>query len=452
MSAELMAYVSDVIETETAAMRELVKNRARLPKCRWDYDYTAYRNRSRLWTPEIHCSKALMINDVTEFVKVFEYTLDGRDSGPSTHAGQLKLLVSETEFLLMLKQTGLLLSGSKSRKPAVVVYVGASPGTHLKYIVREFKEVSKWILYDSAASDARSLPGVDFRRRYFTDGEVPSLKKELKGSLVVYISDIRTTTDEKDIKENMLSQARWGINLGADAMLLKFRLPYVDQEGNSEGMADSKSDFHVSGVPKPKLTSKSAAGLPAWSARRSVFPLGSPGLDAENDDCPGIDCFDKCRSGKGLLYLDGAVVTQVFAPPTSTESRLVVFKSEKGSYNLTRWDPRLYEACMNSFNEDLRRIPDSSMWFPSLGVPSAVGIDDTYDCSRARYCLGEIGVDLGAEFGDTLLRKARVLAKPPNMTREEKEMHALWEKSQRVTVSDHERVMKLRAGSVSKSR
>jgi hypothetical protein len=447
MGAELARRVCDALRNETIAMKSLAKGRAKLPKCRWDTDYTAYRNRSRPWTPAIHCSKAAALNDVSEFVKGADYVLDGRDSGPSTHAGQLKLLVSEAEFLLTLRR-----SGSLKRDAVVVVYVGASPGTHLKYLVGEFEEVSKWILYDSAASDARSLPRVDFRRRYFRDDELPALRRELEGCFVVYVSDIRTTIDEAEIREDMVAQARWGVCLGADAMLLKFRLPYVDEDGNHESLAESKSEFHAPGVPKPRLTSDSEAGAPSWSARRSVFPLGSPGLDAENDACPPVQCFDLCRSGRGLLYLDGSVVTQVFAPSTSTETRLVVFKSGSGSYNLTRWNPRSYESCMNSFNEGLRRTPDASMWFPGLGVPAAVGTDDTYDCCRARSSLAEIGVDLGKEFGETLLKKAAAIAKPPRMTRDEREMHSLWERSQRVTVSDHERVMAMRALAASSRR
>jgi hypothetical protein len=104
---------------------------------------------------------------------------------------------------------------------------------------------------------------------------------------------------------------------------------------------------------------------------------------------------------------------------------------------------------MNSFNEGLRRTPDASMWFPGLGVPAAIGVDDTYDCCRARASLAQIGVDLGKEFGETLLKKASTIAKPPKMTRDEKEMHSLWERSQRVTVADHERVMELRARAAS---
>lgn len=455
IGVRLARYISAAIATETKVMKQLVKGRSKMPRCRWDIDYTAYRNRDRPWTPAIHCSKAAMINDITEFVKGFDYVLDGRDSGPSTHAGQLKLLVSEAEFLFYLRTTGFIATTSspgQAPKPVVVVYVGASPGTHLKYLVGEFGEVSKWILYDSAASDARSLPRVDFRRRYFDDDEVPVVKKDVKGCVVVYISDIRTTTDEKDVRENMIAQARWGVNIGADAMLLKFRLPYVDADGNNETLAESKSDFYVTGVPRPRLTTNSASGFPTWAARRSVFPLGSEGLDVENNDCPSIQCFDECRSKVGVLYLDGSVVTQVFAPPTSTESRLVVFKSVTGAYNLTRWDPRKYESCMNGYNEDLRRVPDASIWFPELGVPTTIGMDDTYECCRARSSLAKIGVDLGREFGEALIRKVRSsIAKPPKMNREEREMHGMWEESQRTTVSDHERVMALRASAASSS-
>jgi hypothetical protein len=135
------------------------------------------------------------------------------------HLGQLKLLVSEIEFLTPFY-------GRSLR----VVYAGAAPGLHMPILARMFPTMH-FVLVDpqrSMISNGEYL-NIEVIQDYMTD----ALASEYAGSL--FISDVRVgpeSSDESDvdqqlrIKRDMDAQQRWVEIMRPLSSILKFRLPW----------------------------------------------------------------------------------------------------------------------------------------------------------------------------------------------------------------------------------
>lgn len=201
------------------------------------------------------------------------------------HWGQLKLLLSEIEFLSdrYLKVRG--------KERVTVVYVGSAPGLHIPFLVKLFEhKVDRWILIDPAkfSPDLARISNVETHREFFSDETARQLKSRFRGERVMFVSDIRRNSrSETEILEDMESQARWVQIMKPYRSMLKFRLPYV-----AEG----------------------------W---------------APDDGSPIV-----------VSYFRGKVVTQAFAPTSSTEARLITnLKLETKDY-----DSETHEKQMAVFN------------------------------------------------------------------------------------------------------
>ncbi len=146
--------------------------------------------------------------------------------------GQLKLLIEELFFLSRLQKHGIL-DGS------TILYIGSSPGTHIKYLRDHFLElgvVIKWILIDGRKADPilTGLRNVTLITRFVDEEYLRVLKKQLKGSKIILISDIRCkregsepTTD--DLLVNYALQNKMLSVLNPIASNLKWRCPFPDQ-------------------------------------------------------------------------------------------------------------------------------------------------------------------------------------------------------------------------------
>jgi hypothetical protein len=142
----------------------------------------------------------------------------------TVHWGQRKLLLSEIEFLTLV--------GSVRLKGATVVYAGAAPGTHIKYLSSLYPYVN-FVLVDPAPFTVKASKTVIIRRELFTD-ELAMEMRGLYGPNVFFISDIRTADPDRDsldqseskIKWDMAAQMRWHLMLGSERSMLKFRLPW----------------------------------------------------------------------------------------------------------------------------------------------------------------------------------------------------------------------------------
>lgn len=212
------------------------------------------------------------------------------------HWGQRKLLLSEIEFLT--------LHGGETSGPATtVVYVGAANGQHIPLLLEMFPN-HDFVLYDPAPFHPETVnwskrfsKSLKIVRDYFIDDTA----KKYRGQNVLYICDIRRApsnmkeTDpgyerefSKLVKEDMELQRRWYYLMQPRATMLKFRPPYVD--------------------PNDKI-------------------------------------------GGETTYLTGTIYLQAWAPPSSTETRLIIV----GPNAKERIYPdRGYEQLMFYFNLVLR--------------------------------------------------------------------------------------------------
>lgn len=200
------------------------------------------------------------------------------------HWGQRKLLLSEVEFLT--------LHGDASD---TVVYAGAADGLHQMLLAGELFPNHKFILYDPrefapALENVHTRPpNVTLKHQYFTSADAAAWactvdstdgaystageRVRVKGAGVLFISDIRRTPEG------------W-----KDAAVDETNAADLEQEFSAlvaEDMA-FQQDWHI-------------AMRPAWSMLKMRLPYTAGQTE----------------------YLDGQVYTQVWAPSSSTEARLV---------------------------------------------------------------------------------------------------------------------------------
>jgi len=150
-----------------------------------------------------------------------EYRRRQGESKTVIHWGQRKLLLSEIEFLTKFGVPG-----------ATVVYAGAAPGTHTKYLMELFPEL-KFVLVDPApfSKKLKEVPQCLLRQEFFTD----ELAQQYAGcDKVLFVCDIRSCDHklicdlevEVKILEDMQAQQRWHDIIQPLKSMLKFRLPW----------------------------------------------------------------------------------------------------------------------------------------------------------------------------------------------------------------------------------
>jgi cap2 methyltransferase len=143
-----------------------------------------------------------------------------RNPPPCTHWGQLKLLLSEIEFLTPFYGQSLL-----------VVYAGAAPGVHLPLLASMFESM-RFVLVDPQPSMMQNgeYPNIEVVRDFMSDEKA----LEFAGKHLVFISDVRIggeggESDEAQqdrIQRDMDAQRRWLERMDPVASMLKFRLPW----------------------------------------------------------------------------------------------------------------------------------------------------------------------------------------------------------------------------------
>eukprot|EP00961_Rhodomonas_salina_P284002 3838457-Rhodomonas_salina.1 len=140
----------------------------------------------------------------------------GRD-GDRKHFGQMKLFLSEVEFLTLYAGTG-----------DIVVYAGAADGRHFPLLHSLFPCISEWFLYDPCrfhesvhalvAKDRGVRLNWHMHRRFvskrglFTDDDARALQEyaESQNRRILFISDIRREArDDVEIVRDMEMQRKW---------------------------------------------------------------------------------------------------------------------------------------------------------------------------------------------------------------------------------------------------
>lgn len=141
------------------------------------------------------------------------------------HWGQLKLMLSEIEFLTVHAP----ISGGD----VVLVYPGSAGGHHIPFMSKLFPNV-KFILYDPLPYAIKPDNKIEIYNEYFTDESAAIIKAKLRNAKLLLVSDIRSNEVkdqtheevEKTVKFDQALQMSWYDILQPDAAMFKFRLPW----------------------------------------------------------------------------------------------------------------------------------------------------------------------------------------------------------------------------------
>jgi hypothetical protein len=161
------------------------------------------------------------------------------------HWGQLKLMLTEIEFLtLALQQYNLDYADqpdTHQRPQFVMVYAGAAPGHHTQYLSELFPQVH-FELYDPNEFAISDSEKIKIHIQFFTNADAkywasrsvqhnnPRNDEPRNDEPLVYLvfcTDIRTepATDD-NVRENMNMQLEWWRIMNPNLSMFKFRLPW----------------------------------------------------------------------------------------------------------------------------------------------------------------------------------------------------------------------------------
>jgi hypothetical protein len=291
---------------------------------------------------------------VDDLVACSMYKGAAMDYQPRCHWGQMKLLLSEIQFLTRV-------SLNADLADYALVYVGSAHGLHLPIVYELFPQLT-WLLYDPAkfSKNAYEHPkgAVQIFNDFFTDKSIDHVRAHAGGRKIIFVSDIRVTPSEEDVLKDMVNQARWGVALDADFMLLKFRLPY--------------------------------------DGSKVITSLDVPADRVHNHPKP-----DKGH----MQYLAGDIYLQIYPPPHSSELRLYVQKRD-GKYDLATYDCLSIEKKLFWYNTIVRpgwsyadsaELPEDQRGLPMRAVSMIpgfdTGVESTMEFLIVRDYLRTVGSD-----------------------------------------------------------
>jgi len=236
----------------------------------------------------------IFINDIP---KTDIYNEEQLEWQPRCHWGQKKLLLSEIQFLTRISKT----LNITNFKDYAVVYIGSAAGHHLPILYNMYPDLI-WLLYDPApfTKDVYKHPtkenSVFVYNMFFTDETIKHVLQNCQNRKILFISDIRVEATEITIIKDMGDQAYWGMELNAEFMLLKFRLPYDELDKvpttNEQFRFDNKK-------------------------------LVNPSFKTNKKDT--------------MIYLKGDIYLQIFPPPYSGELRLFI-QQKNNKYELDEYN------------------------------------------------------------------------------------------------------------------
>ena len=307
----------------------------------------------------------------------FEYQSRKGQIKTACHWGQRKLLLSEVQFLLAAK---------KAKNAVTVLYAGSAPGIHIPWIAQKFKSlVKRWILVDPANYDSccHEHPSLEVRNKYFTDRYCWSIRRELvksKGlALLTEVAAGNFATAEEDRERVQTGQVP---NLTMDEMATSHdkdstpslnKIIDFEQEDTSPVLfiSDIRTGEHTGESGGPEFEAEVKRNMddqmrwchilrPYLSMLKCRFPYMTV-------EFKGVTHHYPHRSTE---YLDGNVQLQIWAPQTSTETRLIVSKNAP----LIEWDNKQYEDQMYYHNTVVRQKNHYNH-----GIPKNTGLDHRWD-------------------------------------------------------------------------
>jgi hypothetical protein len=269
------------------------------------------------------------------------------------HWGQRKLFFSELEFLVMAAK-------HYDLSECVVLYVGSAPGIHTNLLIEMFPML-KWLLYDPNKflidkkhinSGAVELHTGD--DGFYIDSTTKKVLKNpfIKDKKILFMSDIRKTTDDDNVASELVSQQRWIIELNAEMFMLKFRFPFNYNKMWEYDFSDIKDNIIYDRNVKPK-------------------------------------------EGE-FFYLDGLIQTQIYAPAYSAETRLISRKNND-KYDMKIYDIKKYEEQMLYFNE-VDRLKTYSYREADKMKYHLLGYDDGYESVCEYYIVRKFLKEFNKDF------------------------------------------------------
>lgn len=211
------------------------------------------------------------------------------------HIGHRKLFCAVLEFLVECQKHKINLDDS------FIIYIGSAPGISLNIISKLYPKLL-WLLYDkNAFLINNNNNNFIFKNQYFEDDDIDEAIKIFKKSKrknFLFICDMRISPDENAVFDDMTKQQEWLLKLDCVASCLKFRLPWVFENNDEE-------------YKKMKVVDNK------------------------------------------MLYLDGKVFIQAYAPKRSTETRLISFAPFKEkSYDILEYEEKMSYFNLKTRNEE----------------------------------------------------------------------------------------------------
>ncbi len=137
---------------------------------------------------------------------------------PVLHWGQLKLFLSEVEFL-----TKVLLMCPKDTD-IWFIYAGAAPGHHIKFLASLFSKIH-FELYDPNDFVVNDTDMIKTHVQFFTDEDAKQWAES--GKYIVFCSDVRSEpATQENVIHNMQMQLNWWKIMNPEWSMFKFRLPW----------------------------------------------------------------------------------------------------------------------------------------------------------------------------------------------------------------------------------
>ena len=250
------------------------------------------------------------------------------------HWGQRKLFLSEIEFLALCSHPG-----------DYVIYAGAAPGSHINFLAEAFFPSLHFILIDPAPFDAYEV---------IDDARIPT-----NGSVKI-IQDFFTDDMAKMYFEELVSKS----SSSSSSCRKAFNVLFISDVRRIEsGMEEDEKENTI--INDMRMQEKWVEFLqPNYSLLKFRLPYN-------------------VREHPFFRYLDGEILFPVWAPQTSSESRLLVTKLpnvEGKSFKYKEYDVADYESAMFHFNTASRVT-----YFPT--TQSTEGFDHCYDCSAETFIL-----------------------------------------------------------------
>jgi len=171
----------------------------------------------------IDLNKSIILYSSSLFSNFPERKYTDTENEKNIHYGQLKLLISEIEFLI-----------NKNQK-LFILYIGAAPGHHLTILSQCFPE-NIFICFDATKFGVNPSNNLIFKRRFFVDYDsefYASLENlllisDIRGNLSIENSEIQSFDKfEEEVSKNLEQQKNWVLDMKPQFSLLKFRFPFT---------------------------------------------------------------------------------------------------------------------------------------------------------------------------------------------------------------------------------